>query len=261
MPSFYKDRRAASLYLASVLGTKEFPFPKDVDIVARWINIATSSNPSAVVLDFFGGTGTTAESVMRLNAADGGRRQSIVVTNNELSRKTADALSRQQILPGHPDWEAEGIFEKITKPRITTIVTGERTDGSIFSEGHDENVAFFQLTYEDENLVALGKKFDAISSLLWLRAGGRGEVVQRDEAAGWALPGSAIYGVLFDVAKSREFADAVEAREAELTQLYIVADSESAFQAAVAYLPAEHRLKTARLYSDYLHSFEINGRN
>ena len=94
MPSFYKDRRAASQHLSKILGSKDFPYPKDVDIIARWIGIATSRNPDAVVLDFFAGTGTTAEAVMRLNAVDGGRRQSILVTNNELSERPRKSSRR-----------------------------------------------------------------------------------------------------------------------------------------------------------------------
>lgn len=37
-------------------------------------------------------------------------------------------------------------------------------------------------------------------------------------------------------------------------------DSESEFQEAVAYLPPELRVNSTRLYADYLHSFEINGK-
>ena len=113
MPSFYKDRRSASQHLANVLGSKDFPFPKDVDIVARWIDIATSRKTDAVILDFFAGTGTTVESVMRLNEGDGGTRQAVIVTNNELAKATADKLRKSGSTPGQADWEAEGIFQKV----------------------------------------------------------------------------------------------------------------------------------------------------
>jgi len=258
-PTFIQSRMPGSKRLEQILGDRRFPNPKDHEVLMRWLGAIAPSD--AVILDFFGGSGTTSEAVMRLNAQDGGRRQAIVITNNELAKSTADELSKAGLLPGDSEWEAEGVFQKVTKPRIETIVTGKRADGSEFSTGLDENVVFFKLTYEDENLVALGRKFDAIAPLLWLKAGGRGEIVERDETMGWALPDKAIYGVLFDVASARDFADAVEARDQELTHLFVVADSESAFQTAVAYLPVEHRLNTTRLYSDYLHTFEINGKD
>lgn len=260
MPSFYKDRRAASLHLAGVLGSKEFPFPKDPEIIARWLSIATQRDPEAVILDFFGGTGTTTEAVMRLNAQDGGSRQSILVTNNELSAATANRLRRSGHTPGDPEWEAEGIFQKVTRPRIQTVATGKRLDGSTYSEGLHENVTFLKLTYEDENLVALGKKFEAIAPILWMKAGGVGPVVRRDTDSQWALPDNAVYGVLFDPTGAKDFADAVDGHDRPLRHLFIVSDSESAFQAAVGYLPQELRLETTRLYADYLHSFEINGK-
>ena len=259
MPSFYKDRRGASQYLASVLGSKEFPFPKDVDTIARWIKIVTSNKSDAVILDFFAGTGTTAEAVIRLNAGDGGSRQSILVTNNELSAEKSSALRSLGHLPGDAEWEAEGVFRKVTHPRLRTVVSGLRPDGSRFSIGHNENVAFYQLSYEDENFIALGKKFAAIAPLLWLKSGGTGPVLQMDRMP-WSLPSGAAYGVLFDVAHAKDFAQAIRAHDLPLRKIFVVSDSESAFQAALTYFPPAETLATTRLYSDFLRSFEINGR-
>lgn len=222
----------------------------------KWAN----NSPGAVVLDFFAGSGSTAHAVMQMNAADDGRRQSITVTNNELGKSMRDALSRAGHLPGQPEWENEGVFEKVTRPRIETVVTGQKPDGVSHSKGLNENVAFYRLTYEDENQVALDRRFEAIAPLLWLRSGAVGEVVHRSEAP-WELPGNAVYGVLFDVAAARDFAEAVAARETELHHVFVVADAESAYQAALSYLPTTIRFSTTRLYADYLHSFEINGKD
>ena len=53
---------------------------------------------------------------------------------------------------------------------------------------------------------------------------------------------------------------AVGRQAAILQGLFVVTDSDSEFQEALAYLPTELRLETTRLYADYLHSFEINGK-
>ncbi len=55
---------------------KIFPFPKPTRLIAHLISHVPND---AVVLDFFAGSGTTAEAVMRLNAEDGGKRQFILV--------------------------------------------------------------------------------------------------------------------------------------------------------------------------------------
>lgn len=222
----------------------------------KWANNA----PDIVVLDFFAGSGSTAHAVMQMNAADGGGRQSITVTNNELGKSTKRTLKRAGHLPGDPEWEAEGVFEKVTRPRIETVVTGRKSDGSPYSPGFEENVAFYRLTYEDENQVALHRRFEAIAPLLWLKSGAAGGVVHRSEKP-WALPDDAVYGVLFDVAAARDFGRAIAARETELRHVFVVADAESAYQAALSYLPASIRFSTTRLYADYLHSFEINGKD
>lgn len=257
-PSFVRDRRASTLHLQSILGDKRFPNPKDHEVVMRWIRM--SCPPDGCVVDFFAGSGTTAEAVMRLNADDGGTRTSISVTNNELSSKTASALRAAGLRPGDAEWESKGVFERVTRPRIETVVSGVRADGSVFSSGLEENVTFLKLTYEDENLIALGRRFDAVAPLLWMKAGGTGPVVRRRGDALWALPSGAIYGVLFAPSQAKAFAELIAVHDRVLRHIFVVTDSESEFQEAVGYLPPELRLETTRLYADYLRSFEINGK-
>jgi len=74
---FYKDRRAASKSLSSLMGAEIFDFPKDVDVIGRLIKAITS--PGDLVLDFFAGSGTTGHAVWAQNAADGGERRFVLV--------------------------------------------------------------------------------------------------------------------------------------------------------------------------------------
>lgn len=57
-------------------GAKHFDYPKPVDLVRVFISQAQNDS---IILDFFGGSGTTAHAVMALNAEDGGNRKFIVV--------------------------------------------------------------------------------------------------------------------------------------------------------------------------------------
>jgi adenine-specific DNA-methyltransferase len=257
-PSFYKDRRASTLHLTSVLGGKLFPNPKDHEVLMRWFRMLAGRE--AVILDFFGGSGTTTEAVLRLNAEDGGARQSILITNNELSKASADRLARAGVSPGEPAWEAEGVFEKVTWPRVETVATGLRPDGSMYSEGFNENIVFYELTYEDENLVALGKKFQAIAPILWLKTGGVGPVLQRTAEEPWLIAPTAVYAILFDPSHAQGFANAVMQNDTPIRHVFVVTDHPSTFETAVGFLPTEHRIGTTRLYSDFIHTFEINGK-
>ena len=54
----------------------KFEFPKPVDLIVDCLELC--DNDEALILDSFGGSGTTAQAVLKLNAQDGGRRQFIL---------------------------------------------------------------------------------------------------------------------------------------------------------------------------------------
>lgn len=56
-----------------------FGYPKPVELLRILIESQTWSDPDAIVLDFFAGSGTTAEAVMRANLRDGGHRRFLLV--------------------------------------------------------------------------------------------------------------------------------------------------------------------------------------
>jgi adenine-specific DNA-methyltransferase len=80
---FEKKRASAGTAFKALLGKGVFDFPKDVNVLARWIDLATQSDPEALVLDFFAGSGSTGHAVMDLNAADGGHRRYVMVQLDE----------------------------------------------------------------------------------------------------------------------------------------------------------------------------------
>ncbi len=59
-----------------------FQFPKSPHAVADCISVC-SARKDAVILDFFAGSGTTAQAVLELNQRDGGTRKFILCTNDE----------------------------------------------------------------------------------------------------------------------------------------------------------------------------------
>ena len=67
--------------IKSIFNTKVFSFPKPTRLIFQILNFIDKKD--SVVLDFFAGSGTTLHATMELNAEDGGKRQCILVTNNE----------------------------------------------------------------------------------------------------------------------------------------------------------------------------------
>jgi adenine-specific DNA-methyltransferase len=60
-------------------GNSPFSNPKPLDLLKRVVLSATFNTKSDLVVDFFGGSGTTGDAVMQLNMADGGYRKFILV--------------------------------------------------------------------------------------------------------------------------------------------------------------------------------------
>ena len=85
---FYKDGRGASKRLEQLFGAKVFDFPKDEEIMKKFISLVTSyPKTESIVLDFFSGSASTSHAVMQLNAEDGGKRKFIMV---QLPEETAE---------------------------------------------------------------------------------------------------------------------------------------------------------------------------
>lgn len=104
-------------------GGVDFPNGKKPQKLLKRI-LELSNINEAAVLDFFAGSGSTAEAVLELNKEDGGNRKFILCTNNE-----------------------NNICEDITYQRIKTVITGKRKDGSEYSEGIPANLKYYKTDF------------------------------------------------------------------------------------------------------------------
>ncbi|HWQ87072.1 site-specific DNA-methyltransferase [Brevundimonas sp.] len=264
---WHRTRHDAGAYGTDLLGVllgsgRAFPFPKSLYAVEDALRIAVKGNKEAVILDFFSGSGTTAHAVMRLNRQDGGRRQSICITNNEV--RAVDQVERRQngLRPGDPDWEQWGICDYITKPRIRAVITGETPDGRPIkgdykftdefpmANGFDANAEFFTLTYETPRAVDHNKAFTRIAPLLWMRAGSRGRRINALPESGWEIGDT--YGVLTDLDQTDVFAEAAGKVDG-LKIAFIVTNDDRRFEAVCRLIP--EGVEPVRLYESYLTNF------
>lgn len=88
-----------------------FKNPKPVDLIKWCVNLHPSYD--AIILDFFAGSGTTGQAVLELNKQDGGNRQFILCTNNEVTDTTPN-----------------GIAVDVTTKRLKRVMTGQCYDGT-----------------------------------------------------------------------------------------------------------------------------------
>ena len=105
--------------LKQILPDAPFSYPKDTNLIA-WI-IERIPKKNIMVLDFFAGSGTTGQAVLEQNTRDQGTRNFILCTNNE-----------------------NDICDKVTYPRIRTIITGTSPNNNRYSEGIETNLKYFK---------------------------------------------------------------------------------------------------------------------
>ena len=120
----YGTAESAKKELGKILNKKdhEFETVKPTQMIEELIFQASSED--STILDFFVGSGTTAQSVLETNVDYGGRRKFIVCTNNE-----------------------NNICRDITYQRIKTVITGKRKDNAKYSDGIPGSLKYFRVDY------------------------------------------------------------------------------------------------------------------
>ena len=119
---------------------QKFDYPKPTSLVIECLKMRNKKD--AVVLDFFAGSGTTGQAVMDLNDEDNGTRRFILCTNNE-----------------------NGIFDNITLPRLNTVITGKRIDGSEYGSPRNANLHCFDTAFVEKSESDDQSKFDLVEKL------------------------------------------------------------------------------------------------
>lgn len=253
-----------SRLLSNLIPSRLFPFPKSLYSVEDALRFFVSEKKGAIILDYFSGSGTTAHAVMRLNRQDGGHRQCISVTNNEVAADQQKTLREKGLRPGDVEWEENGICDYITKPRVAAAITGKTpqgepikgdykfTDEFPMAEGFPENAEFFTLTYEAKSAVNHNLAYARIAPLLWLRAGASGLRIDKLPADGWAVADT--YGLLTEMDQATPFINAVKKAKG-LRVAYIVTDDDRRYQAIAKRLP--DGVDSVRLYESYLSNFSF----
>ncbi|TDA68681.1 MAG: site-specific DNA-methyltransferase [Clostridia bacterium] len=113
--------------IRSLFGSQVFSYPKPVGLLQFFIK--NTSQKDDIILDFFAGSGTTAQAVLELNKQDGGNRKFILVQLPE------------QLDPNDNDQKTASDFcDSIGKPRNIAEITKERVR-RVIKKLNDEDAA------------------------------------------------------------------------------------------------------------------------
>lgn len=95
-------------YVLGELGlASSFQFPKPPELIRRCIQLATDCND--IVMDSFGGSGTTAHAVLKQNAEDGGSRRFILVEMDEHIAPNVTAERVRRVAQGYTNAKGETV--------------------------------------------------------------------------------------------------------------------------------------------------------
>ena len=120
--------------LKEIIPTAEFRSPKPLGLLN--LCLLQSAKKQSIILDFFAGSGTTLQATMQLNAADGGNRQCILVTNNE-----------------------NNICEEVTYERNKRVIQGYINAKSVQVEGlTNNNLRYYRSEYVGRDHTHKNKK-------------------------------------------------------------------------------------------------------
>jgi adenine-specific DNA-methyltransferase len=106
--------------IKELFGNSVFDNPKPVGLIKR-LCLAANLGDGEIVLDFFAGSGTTAQAIAELNEADGGRRKFILVNIREETSKNSTARAAgyehvseitqariSKVMDKYPDFKLQG---------------------------------------------------------------------------------------------------------------------------------------------------------
>lgn len=111
---------------------------KPVRLIKQLLKL--SSKKDDIILDFFAGSGTTGQAVIELNKEDGGNRQFILCTNNEVGEEKEKEFKKKykikneelKLIKENEDsrwlkWQEEyGICTTVTYPRLKNVIQNEK---------------------------------------------------------------------------------------------------------------------------------------
>ena len=162
----FRDGRVASKKLTALMGTNCFSNPKDPEIIAKLLSAVGVSNGD-IVVDFFSGSGTTAESTMSLSLLDKNVHFMLVQLQENLDISLVRATGKGKTIIKN----AINLCNDLKVPHTVDQIGMERIKRAA-KKIHDENPLFagdlgfkhYTLEEPKEDALLLMEQFDPISN-------------------------------------------------------------------------------------------------
>jgi adenine-specific DNA-methyltransferase len=116
---------------------------KPLKLIKRLINILVENSSNSIILDFFGGSGSTAQAVLDLNKEDGGNRQFIVCEQMDYA-------------------------ENITKERIKQAIGKNKQGSFVYLELKKHNENFIEKIRDSESTDKLLEVWEEMKNVSFL---------------------------------------------------------------------------------------------
>ncbi len=137
----YQSEFNGTNLLKKILGGNLFSYPKSLYTVLDTLKIMTSDDD--IVLDFFGGSGTTAHAVLALNDEDKGNRKFIIC-------------------------EQMDYIEKVTRERVYRVIKEAKKGSFVYAELAQANQLFVDKIQDTKNTKELLKVWDEMKKTAFL---------------------------------------------------------------------------------------------
>jgi len=192
-----------------------FSYPKPTALIYELEKIASKDN--SVILDFFAGSGTTGQAVLELNKEDGGHRQFILCTNN--GDKGPDSIK---------------IAEDITYPRIKTVITGKRQDGSKYSDGIPANLRYYKIEHKEKKASIDANRLEIVrylEDIIQVKENAY-EQIEANEDLALYKNSERFVGMVFEPFALEEIIESIKEKNSENkpVKLYVFSYSRDAFE-------------------------------
>ncbi|MEQ1554260.1 MAG: site-specific DNA-methyltransferase [Ferruginibacter sp.] len=132
---------SATSQLKSLMGDDVFKNPKNVNLIKRIVELWTENDD--IILDYHGGSGTTAQAVLDLNVEDGGERKFIMCEQMDYA-------------------------ENVTCKRVHTIINNNQIGSFIYAELMQSNQNYIAQVQEAQTTKELLKIWDEMQATAFI---------------------------------------------------------------------------------------------
>lgn len=202
--------------LNDILGTNEHGFEtvKPVNLIKKLL-FHVNKGKKEVILDFFAGSGTTAQAVLELNQTDGGSRQFILVTNNE-----------------------NKISEKITYPRVKQAFSK-----SVKTDSVSSNLRFFKTSFVQKGEVSDDTRRELVKRSVEMICVKENTFTKQYDNKNYKIytNGSIATGIIFDLESIDDFKVKIE-KLGLPSRLYVFSLTNDTYDSDFEDLSVKHKL-------------------